>query len=532
MKWLRPKWPFRSCLKQQILSKQTHYQIPGRMKKLLTLFFGFAIAMGYAQKAPLLNYAKQIKAFDTYVEHARQEWKVPGLAVALVKDGRILFTKGYGVRELGQPEPVDTETLFTCASTTKAMTAVCMGMLVDEGKVKWDDPVVQYLPEFQLYDAYATRDLKIRDLFLHNSGVGNADFLWSGMNISSDEVIRKMRLVQPSYSLRGGFVYQNIFYLAAGQVIEKVSGQTWSDFVRQRIFKPLGMNRTRATRGEAANDPNQVKPHYLVKGVIQVIENTSADQIGPAGSVWSSIGDISKWVLCMLDSSKYEGGRLLQPATFREMFKPQTLVTSEQFYPTQTLTKPNWMTYGLGWFQHDYKGKKVNFHTGSLAGAIAIHGQIPEEQIGIYVFGNFDHAEVRHALMYKAFDLFALGGDRDWSADLLKLYSGIREKGERAQKDFEAKRNVNTRPSLALESYAGKYTDPLYGEVTITLSGDKLEFNINNFVKATLGHWHFDTFYGPYEKAWYGNAIARFTLTATGKVENLEFDGLTFKRNQ
>lgn len=501
------------------------------MKSLLSLLLCLATAISLAQKTPLTGYAKQIKAFDAYVEQARQDWSVPGLAVAVVKDNQIIFAKGYGVKELGKADPVDTETLFTCASTTKAMTAVCMGILVDEGKVNWDDPVIQYLPDFQLYDPYATRELRVRDLFIHNSGVGNSDVLWAGMKISSAEVLHKMRLVKPSYSLRSSFIYQNIFYLAAGQVIEKVSGQPWETFIRQRIFEPLKMTRTQPTRGAAAGDPNQTRPHYLVSGKIEVIENTSADQIGPAGSVWSSIGDMSRWVLCLLDSSKYEGGRLLKPATFQELFKPQTLVPANQFYPTQQLTKPNWTTYGLGWFQHDYRGKKVNFHTGSLAGAIAIHGQMPEEKIGIYVFGNFDHAEIRHALMYKAFDLFALGGNRDWSAEFLKLYGGLREKGDQNQKDFEAKRVVNTRSSLPLEAYTGKYTDPLYGEVQVSVLDNKLVFNVNNFVKATAGHWHYDTFYGPYEKSWYGNATARFTLTASGEIEKLEFDGMEFKKS-
>lgn len=500
------------------------------MKNLFSLCFCLVAVSCFAQKVPITNYAKQIKEFDTYAELARQDWKVPGLAVAVVKDNRVIFTKGYGVKELGKPDAVDTETLFTCASTTKAMTAVCMGILVDEGKVNWDDPVIQYLPDFQLYDPYATRELRIRDLFIHNSGVGNSDVLWAGMKISSDEVLHKMRLVKPAYSLRSSFVYQNIFYLAAGQVIEKISGQTWATFVRQRVFEPLKMTRTRPTREAAATDPNQTSPHYLVNGKIEVIENTSADQIGPAGSVWSSVGDMGKWVLCMLDSSKYEGGRLLQPATFQELFKPQTLVPANQFYPTQQLTKPNWTTYGLGWFQHDYKGKKVNFHTGSLAGAIAIHGQMPEEKIGIYVFGNFDHAEVRHALMYKAFDLFALGGNRDWSAEFLKLYNGFREQGDKAEKDFEAKRVVNTRSSLPLEAYIGKYTDPLYGEVQISILENQLVFNVNQFVKAKLQHWHYDTFYGPYEKAWYGNATARFILKTNGEVEKLEFDGMVFEK--
>ncbi|MBL7875918.1 MAG: beta-lactamase family protein, partial [Cyclobacteriaceae bacterium] len=182
------------------------------MKKFLLLPLLFLLASPLCSQ----NLAQQVKEFDAYVEASRKLYEVPGLAIMVVKDGKVIHSKGYGVRQLGTNQPVDSKTLFACASTTKAMTATCMGMLVDEGKVKWDDPVINYLPDFQLYDPYVTRELKIRDLFTHNSGVGNADFLWSIMNIPAEEVLAKMKMVEPSYSLRSGFIYQNIFYLAAG----------------------------------------------------------------------------------------------------------------------------------------------------------------------------------------------------------------------------------------------------------------------------------------------------------------------------
>ena len=231
-----------------------------------------------------------------------------GLSVAVIKDGKVIFKKGYGVRELGKPEPVDTETLFACGSTTKAMTATCMGMLVDEGKVKWDDLVSTYLPEYQLYDPYVSRELRIRDLFIHNSGLGNADFVWTLMDIPAEEILKKMRQVKPSYSMRSSFIYQNIFYIAAGEVIKKISGKPWEVFIQERIFTPLGMTRT-APKRRYIQDGNQAKPHYKIENTIQSIENTKDDEIGPAGSVWASIDDMGKWTLCMLDSSRYSGGR-------------------------------------------------------------------------------------------------------------------------------------------------------------------------------------------------------------------------------
>ncbi|HEX8061203.1 MAG TPA: serine hydrolase domain-containing protein, partial [Cyclobacteriaceae bacterium] len=253
---------------------------------------------------------KAIGAFDAYVQKAVKEWEIPGLSIVVVQNGNIVFSKGYGVRELGTANAVDPKTLFVCASTTKAMTATCMGMLVDEGKVNWNDPVVKYLPEFQLYDPFVTREIRIRDLFVHDTGLGNADFLWGIMDVPSDEILRKMRDVKPTYSLRSSFIYQNIFYLAAGKVIEKVSGKPWSEFIKERIFQPLGMTRTFPLIAEV-KDPNQTAPHYKIEGKITVIKHTNADQIGPAGSAWSCADDMGKWVKTMLDSSKYSGGRLL-----------------------------------------------------------------------------------------------------------------------------------------------------------------------------------------------------------------------------
>jgi CubicO group peptidase (beta-lactamase class C family) len=492
---------------------------------LFTLAFCPALLFGQTNSPD----AKSILEFDRYVEDARKEWLVPGLTIAVIKDNQVIFKKGYGYTGIGTGDPVDTKTLFPCASTTKAMTAVCLGMLVDEGKVKWSDPVVNYLPDFQLYDPFVTREVKIRDLLIHDSGLGDADFLWTSMNIPSDEIIRKMSLVKPSYSIRSSFIYQNLFYLVAGKVIEKVSGIPWDMFIRRRIFVPLSMTRTYPTRNDV-NDPNQAKACMKVGGTLMMIEHSNADAIGPAGSVWSCIDDMSKWALCMLDSGKYTGGTLLKPATWKEMFKPQTIVPASEFYPTMQLIKPNWTTYGLGWFQHDYKGKKVNLHTGSLSGAIAIHAQMPEANMAMVVFGNLDHAEVRHALVYKTFDLFALGGNRDWSSEFLKLYKRIQENNEQKQKDFEAHRIPNTNPSLRLQDYTGKYADPLYGELEVTVGDKTLIATLNHIAKATLAHWNFDTFYGEYEKNWNGKVKAVFSINALGEIDRINFDGMGFAK--
>ncbi|MBY0433747.1 MAG: serine hydrolase [Cyclobacteriaceae bacterium] len=499
------------------------------MKRILFLAAMAASACVIAQKKTTTDLDKQIQSFDAYVENGRNQWNVPGLAVAVVKDGKVIFKKGYGVRELGKTDPVTTETQFACASTTKAMTAVCMGMLVDEGKVKWDDAVIKYLPEYQLYDPFVTRELRIRDLFIHNSGVGNADFVWSMMDIPVEEILRKMRDVKPSYSMRSSFIYQNIFYIAAGEVIRKITGKPWETFIQERIFTPLGMTRT-VPMMRYIKGTDYTKPHDRVESIIQPIGHTKDDAVGPAGAAWASIDDMGKWMACMLDSSKYAGGRLLTAKTWVEMFKPQTLVPASEFYPTMQIIKPNWTTYGLGWFQHDYKGKKINYHTGSLAGLVAIHAQLPDERLGIYVFGNLDHAEVRHALVYKAFDHFALGGSRDWSTEFKELYDKLRDKGEKEEKAFEAKRVANTKPSLDLAAYTGKYKDPLYGETEVSVNGNQLIININNYLTAKLDHWHYDTFRGWFDKKWYGKGNATFSIGADGKIKSINMDGIEMKR--
>ena len=373
--------------------------------------------------------ADPVATLDAFAARAARDWQVPGLALSVVKDGRVVFAKGYGVRELGRPAPADTQTLFAIGSTTKAMTAAALAMLVDEGKVRWDDPVTRYLPWFQTGDPYVTRELTVRDLLTHRGGLGNADYLWYGSEIPAAEVRRRVRFIRPAYSLRSGFIYQNIMYAVAGDVVEAASGMPWDEFVRRRIFGPLGMTRTVATLRETQTRDNVAAPHDRVDGTIRTIRNASVDPVAPAGSIWSSVADMAKWMRFVLDTARTADGRqLLKPVTWTELLKPQTIVTPQGFYPTARLTRPHWMTYALGWFQQDYNGRAVSFHTGSIDGMVAIIGLIPDERLGVYVLANLDHAEVRHALMYMVFDLWAPDGagsgkreaGRDWSAELLK----------------------------------------------------------------------------------------------------------------
>jgi CubicO group peptidase (beta-lactamase class C family) len=479
--------------------------------------------VGVAQQAPLAG-------FDAYVAKAVEAWRTPGLAVAVVKDGKVVFSKGYGVRELGKPAVVDPHTLFAVGSTTKAMTAALVGMLVDEKKLEWDDPVVTHLPWFQLKDPYLTAEITVRDLLTHRAGLGNADYLWYGQTTEPRDILRRVRLLEPSYSLRSSFIYQNVMYAAAGAVIEAVSGQPWDRQIRTRIFEPLGMQDSIATAATLAQQPNVAMPHDVVDGELRVIENAAVDGVAPAGSVWSSVHDMSKWTQMLLDGGVVNGRVLLKPETVSELFEPQAIVTPEAFYPTARLTAPHWTTYALGWFQQDYRGRAVDFHTGSIDGMVAIHGLMRDERLGVFVLANRDHAELRHALMLNVFDRFTGAGDRDWSADLLTLYNGLQKEADERREKEASRRVTGTSPSLPLDRYAGTYSDPLHGDVVVSVDRGRLRAQYGTAYAGALEHWNYDTFRAMWDAKWRGTALMTFVLDPNGQPATLQALGARFRR--
>lgn len=497
------------------------------MKKLLIFSMLMYSATTNAQKPVSLE--KRLENFDAYVRQGMSDWQIPGMAVAVVKNDQVIFTKAYGVRRYGEAAPVNVHTQFSIGSTTKAMTAVCMGMLVDEGKVRWDDPVIQHLPELKLHNPYTTASLRIRDLFTHNSGTGNTDFLWGNMSLTSKEIVKKMAEVEPVYPLRGGFIYQNIFYLIAGEVIEKISGKPWSAFISDRIFKPLELSHT-VPLLSASDQSNISSAHYIIDGKTEAINRLSADNVGPAGSVYACIEDMANWTQVMLDSSKFGKDRLLKPETWQELFKPQVVVPESQFYPTMKLIQPSWTTYGLGWFQHDYKGRKVNYHTGSLPGEIAMHAQLPSEKLGVFFIGNLDHAELRHSLVYKSFDLFALGGDRDWNKGFLELYSKLKAIQEETSELTFSNKIPETKPSHSLSNYTGIFSNPLHGTVTILESQCALSFIQNGVIKGNLQHFNYDTFSIEYLERWMGKGLVMFQVNQNGIINSLKMSDVEFVR--
>ncbi len=484
----------------------------------IILLFFLSCYLGNAQ-----SLSDKTNALDTFIKEGIAKWQPPGLAVTVVKDDAIVFTKTYGVINLESGVPVDQNTLFGCMSTTKAFVAAGIAMLVDDGELNWDDKVIDHLPEFQLKDAYVTRELTIRDLLTHRSGLGNSDYLWSLMTIDGDEAIRRLKDIDLTYSLRSSFIYQNLMYHTAGKVIEVVSGQSWGEFLDKRIFKPLGMNNTYALLADIDDIQNKAEAHYEIDDKITRIEQMSVDNAGAAGSMWSSISDIGHWIKFLLHEGQVQSDTLLKPQTFAELFKPQQIIPSNEFYPTQQVTKPHWKTYGLGWFQHDYNGKMVQFHTGSLPGMVAIAGMIPEDEVGVYVMGNLDHVELRHAIMYAVFDLFIVGElSRNWSDELYNLYHPEQPETPE-QQPIEG-----TTPSVATNDLLGKYYNDQFGWVEILEKDGQLRFNVNNTVYGSMNHWHYNTYKGFFDKKYWGELFLDFRLGSNGKLTHVELFGEDF----
>jgi CubicO group peptidase (beta-lactamase class C family) len=484
-------------------------------------------AAGDACPAPVTAAPSEIEtaALDAYIEKGLKDWQLPGLSVAVVQNGRPVYVKGFGVRAMGAPQKVDAQTLFGMMSTTKAMTALAVAMLVDDGKLAWDDPVTKHLPGFALSDPYVTRDLKVRDLLTHNSGLGNTDLLWARGDLDSKQIIARLRDVPLSYSLRDGFAYQNVMYQVAGEVIEAAAGERWEQVIQKRILTPLDMDRSRPTLAamQAMRDGNVSRAYFEIDGRIRAIDESPVDAVPAAGAAWTTAVDAAKWLDFLLNDGCAGGKRLVSSDNFRELLKPQVMVPANEFYPTAKLTQPHWTSYGYGWFQQDYQGRFVAMHTGSMDGRTAIIGLMPDEKLGIAIFGNLDHAEFRHALLWKLFDVYTGAEPRDWSTEFLALYGGMKTEGKAMEAKEEKARVAGTSPTHALADYTGRYLHKVYGDVVISRKGDALHIAFGPLPEnaGTLRHWHYERFRVAFGDGRYGSSDVVFRTGADGRVAAL-----------
>jgi CubicO group peptidase (beta-lactamase class C family) len=431
---------------------------------------------------------------DAYLEKARQDWSIPGLAVGVIH-GDDTFAKGYGVRELGKPERVDENTIFDAASLTKSFTATLAAMLVDEGKMNWDDPIRRYLPDLALPDPYLAENATLRDFLSHRTGLEPANTLWTLTAIPRSEVLRRVRCLQPAAPFRADMVYSNVGYTVAGEAIAAAAGKSFEDLLRERLIVPLGLRSTTWSYEQAAQIPNRATSHALIDGVQQPIRReTQRSSTAPAGAVQSSAADLARWLRFHLSGGVLDGKRLVSEKSLEETHSPQVIIPTTPELRAGRLVK-FFAAYGLGWQVMDYRGHAMLWHSGNGNGQIALMALLPAERLGVVVLVNTWAAPLVHgALVNRILDAYLGEKPRDWSAEGLARVPAMRERENKERQDLRAGAHPGSEPPHPLASYGGTYESCLYGPIHVRSEASGLTLQMGEGQEAELMHHHDDTF--------------------------------------
>ena len=465
-------------------------------------------------------YSQDINDLDTYISKAVEDFELTGLAIAVVKDGEVIFEKGYGYKDADEKMPMTTTALFNIASCSKAFTAACIGKLVSEGKLGWKDKVIDYIPEFKLEDEYITSHLNIADLLCHRSGFGTfyGDLLWYGTDYTPMEIIERMQYVPMTKDFRSEWGYQNNMYLVAGEIILRITGKTWAEFLTDEIFLPLGMTESRPASNTLSLDQDIAYPH--LEGEKQ--ELLIMDPL-PAGSIYSSVNEMTHWMQMLLNSGEWDGTEIMKASAVDDMFTPHTIRNVPGYMKNIGV---HFNMYGLGWMLFDYSGKKIVEHDGGMPGYISKVTLIPEEDMGFVILTN-DMNILPGALRFKILDLFFNDNDTDWSEQFLGYKANMDAADEKGQKEREESRITGTSPSLELNGYAGKYNDQMYGEAEVVVDGGKMVLTLlptSELFTSEMEHWHYDTFRIKFVDDFLPNGFVTFSFDSYGKVTGFKID--------
>jgi CubicO group peptidase (beta-lactamase class C family) len=461
----------------------------------------------------------QFENLHAYIEKSMKEWQIPGLAIAIVKDDKVIFNKGFGVKEINKEDKVDENTQFAIASNTKAFTSHALGLLVQEGKISWDDPVIKHLPDFQLYDPVVTRKIKIRDLLCHRSGLGTwaGDWVWWGSTYTREEMMYKIRFIKPDSDFRTTYHYNNLMFLVAGEIIPNVTGKSWENFLKERIFLPLEMNLTSTSINDVDMKGNIAMPHSIRENKVVKVPYVNVDISGPAGAINSCTSDMVQWLRLQLANGIYNGTRLINSEIISETRKPHILV------PVSSETKEinpysHFGAYGLGWFLLDYRGNLLINHTGGLDGMYSYLGVLPEKNIGVVILTNLDSHNLMRALAYHVYDVLLDQDFEDWSDRYLTAAkeNALKEKGKSKREKIEG-----TMPTHQTSDYSGKYYSDLYGEVEVHEQKGKLKIRLvpHPSISGEIEHWQYDTFLARWSDQGWGESLMHFDLDNHGEVK-------------
>lgn len=486
--------------------------------------------------APLPD-AARLAQFDAFVADVQKQFDVPGVAVAIVKDGQVVMARGYGVREMGKPAKVDEHTMFAIASNTKAFTAAALNMLQDEGKLKTTDRVIDHLPWFRMSDAYVTREMRIRDLLAHRSGLslGAGDLLyWPTTTYTTREVAERLKDVPLTGGFREQYAYDNILFGVAGLVVEAASGMSFEKFLQTRIFNPLGMTETRYNSDGLKPGDNVATGHakFDFKD-LRPVGVTSWRNVSGAGGIYSSVHDIAKWMSVQLAGGVISGEgekakRLFSEQRQREMWTVLTPIPSgKPSIPELLPAAPNFVGYGQGWQLSDYAGSKLVWHTGGWPGQVSRLTLVPEQKLGVIVLTSAEVGVAFNAITYEALDMMLGKAGNDW----LKGYAAAFAKAQgNADEDWQkhvAARDAGSRPSLPLAKYAGTYRDPWYGDVVIRQGGKGLEMQFSKTAEllGDIEHWQHDSFIVRWrDRGLNADAFVNFALDPDGNIRELRME--------
>jgi CubicO group peptidase (beta-lactamase class C family) len=460
---------------------------------------------------------------DAYVNRAMKIWKVPGVAIGIVRNDSVIFTKGYGVRSIKSDAPVDARTLFAIGSNTKSFTAAAIAMLVTEGKMGYDAPVTRYLPWFQLYDPWVTREVTIRDVLAHRIGLGRQEALWYGTSLSRDDVLRQVRFLPPSFSFRSRFGYSNLMYVAAGQAAAAAAGTTWDALIHDRIFVPLGMSGSNTSVRALAGQANVATPHTLDHDTLFTLPYRNVDNVAPAGAINSNVADMTHWLRFQLADGVYDGKRLVGKEPFRENHLPQTIIGGG-WNPDAKEQLTLSVAYGFGWAVADYRRHTYWQHTGGIDGMLSMMALFPEQHLGIVILTNSQSANLTTPIAQWIADrALRITPVRDWSEEMHRAQVLGQASEDSMQHADSAKRELHTTPSLPLAAYAGTYADSAFGDLVVTLKNGQLAMQRGELV-APLTHWHHDVFRAEWTSRTLEPTFVSFAVGPQNTVETLTMD--------
>ena len=462
------------------------------MKKRVVKFIVLLLILSLSIASPLFAQkgAKKadLKGFREFVNQQMKEWKVPGLAISIVKDGKVIFCEGFGFRDVEKDLNVTPHTLFAIGSCTKAFTAAAMGILVDEGKLDWDEPVRDYLPTFKMHDSFANEQMTPRDLVSHRSGLPRHDLVWYSSSFSRKEIFDRIQYLEPSKDFRYFWQYQNIMFMTAGYMVGQIAGTIWEEFIQQRIFAPLEMKESNFSVEDSKKAPDFALPYTEKKDEIKEIPFRNIDNIGPAGSINSNVTDMANWILLNLNKGKWDDKQIISEANLSQIHSPQMVIQQPIKYDEVLHS-----SYAMGWAITPYRGHLLIHHGGGIDGFISWVSFMPRDNIGLIVLTNTDSAPLTQIVGYNAYDRL-LGLDQvDWNKRFKEEKAKAKEAEEKAKKEKAADRKTGTQPSHPLKDYAGDYEHPGYGILSIKLEDDNLIGTFNS-MDFPLKHYHYDIF--------------------------------------